>query len=143
MIYFAERDGLIKIGCSESPRKRAREQHARLLACIPGRYEAEREHHRRFQGSRCRGEWFYPTLDLLAYVSTLPMLRNVADPDAYVLTAGQVADYFQVCVATVLRWARRGLIPSTALPSGRLRFARWQIEAFITENTHPVLEAAS
>jgi predicted site-specific integrase-resolvase len=45
------------------------------------------------------------------------------------LTARALAERFEVCPATVLRWARRGELPSIRLPSGAIRFREDVVEA--------------
>lgn len=67
-VYFAERGGLIKIGCSQHPGKRAVYLDARLLASQAGDFETERTLHRVFADDRVVGEWFRPSPALLAYI---------------------------------------------------------------------------
>ena len=70
--YFAERDGLIKVGrTTRDPRERARELGARLLADIPGSAALEAALHHRFGVYWSHGEWFYPGQALLAYIRGL------------------------------------------------------------------------
>ncbi|MGO4171590.1 GIY-YIG nuclease family protein [Bosea sp. TAF32] len=64
-VYVIEAQiGLIKIGCSRWPAKRAAMVSAhspcpvRLVAVLDGGHPFERELHRRFAGSRGHGEWF-------------------------------------------------------------------------------------
>lgn len=46
------------------------------------------------------------------------------------LTSREVADEFRVHRATVLRWAREGIVPAIRLPGGKaIRFRRSDIEA--------------
>lgn len=54
-------------------------------------------------------------------------LRYVSN--AELLTSRQVAEMFQVSVATVSRWARDGHVPSIRTPAGRRRFRREDVEA--------------
>jgi excisionase family DNA binding protein len=46
-----------------------------------------------------------------------------AGPDR-LLTPQEAAEFLNVSRATVLRWARGGLLPSVTIPSGRRRFRR-------------------
>ena len=43
------------------------------------------------------------------------------------LTTSEVATLFQVAHRTVVRWAKRGLIPCFRTPTGMLRFPRDQV----------------
>lgn len=70
-VYFAERDGLIKIGCSVTPAARSRGLGALLLATQPGGFGAEADMHERFHASRISGEWFLPEDNLLAHIASL------------------------------------------------------------------------
>ena len=78
-VYFilSESTGLIKIGFSKSPLARLRLFQAgsgdriTLLASEPGAGLREGVLHRRFKKSRAHGEWFRPSKDLIAYISTL------------------------------------------------------------------------
>lgn len=68
-VYFARGpSGLIKIGCSVTPEKRARKQKAVLLAVVPagGRLEVFLHHY--FEGFRVEGEWFRPEPPLIAFI---------------------------------------------------------------------------
>jgi excisionase family DNA binding protein len=47
------------------------------------------------------------------------------------LTTGEAADLFQVSDETVRRWAEDGRLPAITLPSGRLRFRRADVLAFL------------
>jgi hypothetical protein len=69
-VYFAEREGLIKIGCSKSVKHRVLSLSAKLLGSIPGGRREEKEAHSLFAHLRVRGEWFSPGEDLLLYIKT-------------------------------------------------------------------------
>lgn len=77
-VYFAERDGLVKIGISKNPGRRIRSLRADLLAIepAPDGFGSERAVHERFAHLRVEGEWFEPGADLVAHIDSL--LRNVA-----------------------------------------------------------------
>lgn len=85
MIYFAQigHDGPIKIGDCEPTRVRARLMQLqtgvpwklRLLRTEDGQ-SSELYHH--FMESRMRGEWFYPTKELMAYIAKPHELRDVS-----------------------------------------------------------------
>jgi len=70
-VYFAARDGLIKIGQSHDVTKRMKGLGARLLTFEPGGVERERELHLRFFDHRVRGEWFRDAPEIRAYISEL------------------------------------------------------------------------
>lgn len=63
-VYFAERDGLIKIGQSNHPAVRAGQLGARLLLSIPGDGRTEAALHLAFAHLRVAGEWFTPAPEL-------------------------------------------------------------------------------
>lgn len=67
-VYFASKNGLIKIGCSAHPAKRVANLGAELIAVQPGDFETERTLHRVFADDREHGEWFRPSTFLLAYI---------------------------------------------------------------------------
>lgn len=78
-VYFAERDGLIKIGCSRDPGKRVVHLDARLLASHAGDFETERTLHRVFADDLAVGrEWFRPSPALLAYIERV---KSEASPE--------------------------------------------------------------
>lgn len=76
-VYFATRNGLIKIGCSKHPERRMSELDAHLIATVPGGYELERSLHRRFDHIRAFGagvdgrEWFHPADELVEHIAAL------------------------------------------------------------------------
>ena len=69
-VYFIRKDGLIKIGWSQSPRKRFYVlQPDEVLHITEGTMEDEHALHARFAHCLDRGaEWFRPEADLLAYI---------------------------------------------------------------------------
>lgn len=64
VVYFAERDGLIKIGMSGVVEKRMAALHCSLLATYPGGRDLERRMHERFAADAVGGEWFKPSPEL-------------------------------------------------------------------------------
>jgi hypothetical protein len=72
-VYYAQRDGLIKIGFSRHIPGRMLELKATLLAIeLGGRdmvWERIRQH--QFKHLRVSGEWFVPGRDLLAHIDRL------------------------------------------------------------------------
>lgn len=75
-IYFAERDGRIKIGSSTNVAQRMVALDASLLASMPGGVAAERRLHRRFADARIAGEWFRPTPELMSFIAEVPAVRQ-------------------------------------------------------------------
>lgn len=81
-VYFAQigRDGPIKIGDSRDPARRLRELQTNvpwslhLLLVIPHKSANEVYHH--FSSARMKGEWFYPTRDLLNFIAEQHRLRG-------------------------------------------------------------------
>ena len=53
------------------------------------------------------------------------------------LTARVVADRLDVSAETVLRWARRGELPSVHLSNRAIRFPELELEAWLEERTTP------
>lgn len=54
-----------------------------------------------------------------------------------ILTPGEVARFFGVHPDTVRRWADKKTLASFKLPSGRVRFWRADVEAFLAEQAEP------
>jgi hypothetical protein len=71
LVYFAQGDGLVKIGASSSVTRRVASLRATLLATEPGGFGREHELHERFAGDRVAGEWFRPSDALLAHIRAL------------------------------------------------------------------------
>lgn len=67
-VYFAERDGLIKIGWSRSVPARMYALKAKLIGAVKGERLEEIAFHARFNHLHVRGEWFRPGDDLRAYI---------------------------------------------------------------------------
>lgn len=70
-VYFAERDGLVKIGCSSNVLPRVAGMGAHLLAIESGGFPRERELHERFAAHRAFGEWFRPARPLMDHIASL------------------------------------------------------------------------
>jgi hypothetical protein len=77
-VYFAERQGQIKIGISLVPEERCRQLRARLLATEPGGRGREWQLHLLFAEHRIDGEWFKPAPELLEHIAHLPPIQEVA-----------------------------------------------------------------
>lgn len=70
VVYFALRDGLIKIGTSHGVHKRVQTLgRAQLLGCHPGGFAEERRVHELFADSRVEGEWFADSFELRTYIA--------------------------------------------------------------------------
>ena len=70
-VYFAERDGLVKIGYSANVDQRMRQLGARLLAVMPGGAGMEGRMHALFAEYHAHGEWFHPGLGLVSFIEAL------------------------------------------------------------------------
>lgn len=68
VVYFAERDGLIKIGVTSNLPARLRQLGATELGYVYGDHKMERLVHCRFRHERVSGEWFQPSERLLQFV---------------------------------------------------------------------------
>lgn len=77
-VYFAERGGLVKIGCSSNVLLRVSGLQARLLAIEPGGFARERELHGLFAAERHGGEWFRRSPALQAHIESLTDAARVA-----------------------------------------------------------------
>lgn len=71
VVYFAERNGLVKIGTTINPALRMRALGAHLLAVEPGGFVREARLHARFADDHDFGEWFRPSGELLGYIDGL------------------------------------------------------------------------
>lgn len=61
-VYFAVgRAGLIKVGTSRDPMRRARELHVELIRVVPGGFELETQIKQILAPYRAHGEWFMPS----------------------------------------------------------------------------------
>jgi hypothetical protein len=79
-VYFGERRGLIKIGCSQNPLRRVRNLGCTvLLGATPGQFRDERAMHGRFGEHRVRGEWFVDVPAIRGYALSLPPLDGLPD----------------------------------------------------------------
>lgn len=82
MIYFIQcgAGGPIKIGVSDTPRQRmidlqcASPFDMTMLKIAAGSFCEEGDLHDRFSEEHLRGEWFHPSVALLAYIQTLPSI---------------------------------------------------------------------
>jgi hypothetical protein len=76
-VYFAECDGLVKIGWSKKVATRLAQLQTgnptpiRLLATTPGGLTVERRTHERFAAARLSGEWFELTSELREHIESL------------------------------------------------------------------------
>lgn len=80
LVYYATRDGLIKIGTTTRLRRRMRmlgvEQ---ILAVEPGSYELEDERHLQFAAYHSHREWFRPEKALLLHVAGVRRAHELPD----------------------------------------------------------------
>jgi hypothetical protein len=70
-VYAGWRNGLVKIGTSTDPKRRARELDIALLAVGPGGRDAERALHSRFAVERLQYEWFVPSARIWGWMAGL------------------------------------------------------------------------
>lgn len=70
-VYYAIRQGLVKIGCSRSPEDRVRYFGAGLLAVEGGGFPREMERHWQFAHAHVVGEWFELVPDLRDHIRSL------------------------------------------------------------------------
>lgn len=91
-VYFAERGGQIKIGCSLDPVRRMRDLGARLMGVVGGGFWLEKAYHRHFAADALGHEWFAPSATLLAFIAHLPTdpagARSWSPGDRYVFVDG-------------------------------------------------------
>lgn len=132
-VYFAEKDGRIKIGTSINLRRRLRVLGATYLAAISGSYTEEREMHQRFSLDCIEGEWFAPSPLLMEYVGCLPPWSGLETPAPVEPPVGTntVAEWFHVTPDTVRRWADDELVPHFRTPGGQRRFRRADLEPLL------------
>lgn len=69
MIYFSEKNGLIKIGCSKQPGIRAKFLGSKLLGVMDGDFKAEKATHKLFGAWRDHGEWFSDCSAIREYIA--------------------------------------------------------------------------
>lgn len=133
-VYFAERDGHIKIGYSRNPYQRVRALNARLISFVPGDKRLEAEYHRQFADAALGHEWFLATPRLRRLAESFPLpeplVAKPIPPEVELLTAHDVADITGIGVAEVYQRVRRGALPTPVRVGPRLiRFRRAEVEA--------------
>jgi hypothetical protein len=70
-VYFADCQGLIKIGFSTNVQQRMKQITGRLIVAAPGTKDDERAMHHRFGEYWVQGEYFSRGPKLMAYIDTL------------------------------------------------------------------------
>lgn len=72
-VYFAEFSGMVKVGFSSCPSRRARQLGARLIVAIKGDRRLEREWHKRFSAWAVEGkpEWFNASPEIMRAIDTI------------------------------------------------------------------------
>lgn len=84
-IYFGLSNGIVKIGFSTDPARRAKELGMKLLLTMPGSRDDERRLHRQFRQERLNGEWFLMSPRIMMFVEQmLAKHRSGAPYRAYV-----------------------------------------------------------
>lgn len=71
VVYFARKNGAVKIGWTHNLERRMQELKATATAVIPGDRDTEAWMHRRFAESRICHEWFGPTPQVLDFIDHL------------------------------------------------------------------------
>jgi T5orf172 domain len=71
VVYYAERDGLIKIGTSANVQRRMQELEAELLASEPGDRKLEDVRHQQFAATHSHSEWFRPSSELRQHIDAI------------------------------------------------------------------------
>lgn len=80
LVYYALRDGLVKIGTTTGLAQRMSQLDIdRILAIEPGSVDLEARRHERFAGLRVHHEWFRPGEDLIAHADVLRRLYGLPD----------------------------------------------------------------
>jgi excisionase family DNA binding protein len=62
------------------------------------------------------------------------------DEPPELLTTAETAAIFRVARSTVIAWAKRGLLPHTATPTGHLRFYRGDVERLLRRQHRDAVE---
>jgi len=76
-VYFAPKAGLVKIGFSRNPKRRARElEPDGPVKLVAGSPRMEKELHQWFNVQRVTGEWFRNDGDLKQFVDALELLLD-------------------------------------------------------------------
>lgn len=146
-VYFAERNGLIKIGTTRHLGQRMDELGARLITATQGRTMHERAIHKMLADHATGGEWFRPHPDVWSVIMDVVLGRGDAViAKAMTFTAqtrekrADTSDWISVRDAarvlavhpeTLKRWADLGEIPSMRTPGGWRRFRKTDVDAFI------------
>lgn len=115
VVYFAERNGLVKIGTTSHLARRLRQIKATLLGFEPGGFSEEAALHRQFADFRVEGEWFEPVVPLLERIpcEQLPLPEFIP--------ASEAARHLQWCTKTVKKACHQGMFDSQRTPGGHLR----------------------
>lgn len=71
VVYFIERDDLIKIGWTSNLAKRSAAVGGKVLVAQPGDRLVERTLHRVFRNDHDHGEWFKKSPGLMSYIDSL------------------------------------------------------------------------
>lgn len=132
-IYFAERDGSIKIGCSGNPKQRMKDLKADLLAVVPDcGFKVERQLHQWFAAFALGGEWFKDNPELRSLVNAHAQYPAWEGERTRPMSAKQVAEAFRVSPSTVANWADTGRLRCFKTPGGHRRFQCQDVQAFFT-----------
>lgn len=140
-VYFiqaGDASGPIKIGVTNDPASRLSSlqtscaEPLTLLRACPGSYEIEADLHVHFAAERLRGEWFLPTIDLMA----------IANGDAPI---ERVRSIRKEQVPSVLQPRRRERRVSPLTAMRTLHPGRWEetVRATMAEHGGRVQEAAN
>ena len=67
-VYFAQKEELIKIGCSSQPIIRCEQLKAKLLGTIDGAFYMEKKIHEKFVDFKKSGEWFFDCQEIRDFI---------------------------------------------------------------------------
>ena len=126
-VYFAERDGRIKIGTSNQVDARMRELGTALLCQLPGGFDIEKALHERFALYALGHEWFRDSPEIRAFIGLAEATPVVAAPptdhaagEPVLMTVAEVALILRMSKSAVNRAIAAGTFPIPAFrPSPR------------------------
>lgn len=120
-VYFAERDGRIKIGTSNQVAERLRSLGATLLGQLPGGFDVEKALHQRFAPYALGHEWFRDSPEIRTFIGLIdappaseapePANSGAAGPDPELLTIEEAAQVLRISARSAYRAIAAGAFP--------------------------------